>query len=64
MRQTVPNDTHYPSSSKNLTTTSGVLVKPSLMSSGKESRLLTSPGQKRPPHRHQTTSWDDIIMMI
>ena len=49
--------THYPSSSKNLTTTRGVFRKPSLMSAGRLSILRTSPGQKRLPHLHQTTSW-------
>ena len=51
------DQTHYPSSSKNLTTTRGVFRKPSLISAGRLSRLRTSPGQKSPPHLHQTTSW-------
>ena len=57
MTSLVGAPTHYPSSSKNLTTTRGVFRKPSLISAGRLSRLRTSPGQKRPPHLHQTTSW-------
>ncbi len=48
--------TYYPSSSKNLTTTRGILRNPSLISSGREARPFTSPGQKSPPHLHHTAS--------
>ena len=48
--------TYYPSSSKNLTTTLGVLANPSRISFGRLSTDCTSPGQNSPPHLHHTTS--------
>ena len=37
------NNTYYPSSSKNLTTTRGIRRKPSLISSGRDDNPFTSP---------------------